>query len=103
MRRVRWVILIGELILLTLALTLPRADAPQTAFNEADTPVNQATTSVVLSCRTALTQARAAASAVSAMSSQSSRSSYSKVSRETNREPDLSRRSLPAFLSTFLI
>lgn len=103
MRRVRWAILIGELILLATALAVPRADLPQTAFNEADTPVNQATVSVVLSCRSVLTQGRTAACAASAVNPQSSRPFYSGVAREMRREPDLSRRSLPAFLSTFLI
>lgn len=101
MRQVRWAILIGELILLALALATPRVDLPQTAFNEADTPVNQATVSVVLGCRAALSQASAAATAISHVNPQASHPSV--VAREISGEPDLSRRSLPAFLSTFLI
>jgi hypothetical protein len=62
MRLLRWAILIAELVLLALALAVPRMDLPQTAFNEADTPVNQATSVVVLGCRSALTGLRAAAS-----------------------------------------
>jgi hypothetical protein len=65
MRHFRWAILIGELVLLALALAAPRMDLPQTAFNEADTPVNQATSVVVLGCRSALTGLRAAATAPS--------------------------------------
>ena len=103
MRHVRWAILIGELVLLALALAVPRADLPQTAFDEADAPVNQATVSVVLSCRTALTGVRAAATAISAINPQPSRPSVSMAAYEMSPEPDLSRRSLPAFLSTFLI
>lgn len=101
MRRVRWAILIAELILLALALAVPRPDLPQTAFDEADTPVNQATVSVVLSCRAALSEVRATATAISAVNPQPSR--QFPVVRQTNCEPDLSQRSLPAFLSTFLI
>jgi hypothetical protein len=67
MRHFRWAILIGELALLALALAVPPMDLPQTAFNEADTPVNQATALVVLGCRSALTGLRAIASAPSAV------------------------------------
>src|SRR5690348_10122005 len=62
MRHFRWAILVGQLILVALALAVPRIDVPQTAFNEADTPVNQATVIAVLSCRTALAGLRASAS-----------------------------------------
>lgn len=103
MRQVRWAILIGELILLATALAVPRMDLPQTAFDEADTPVNQATVSVVLSCRSVLTQARTVACAISVANPQSSRPFYSSIASEMRREPDLSCRSLPTFLSTFLI
>lgn len=61
MRRFRWAILIGELVLLAVVLAVPRIDLPQTAFNEADTPINQATVVVVLGCRSALTGLRSAA------------------------------------------
>jgi hypothetical protein len=61
MRYFRWAILIGELVLLALALAVPPVDLPQTAFNETDIPVNQATSVVVLGCRSALTGLRAAA------------------------------------------
>ena len=61
MRRFRWAFLIGELILLALALAVPRTDLPQTAFDETNTPVNQATVVVVLGCRSALSGVRAAA------------------------------------------
>jgi hypothetical protein len=67
MRRFRWAILIGELVLLALALAVPRMDLPQTAFNEADAPVNQATSVVVLGCRSALTRLLSAASTPSAV------------------------------------
>lgn len=61
MRRFRWAILIGQLVLLALALAVPPMDLPQTAFNEADTPINQATVTVVLGCRSALSQLRSTA------------------------------------------
>ncbi len=67
MRRFRWAILIGELILLAAALAVPRVDLPQTAFNEADTPINQATVLVVLGCRSALTGLRSAATTTAAV------------------------------------
>jgi len=68
MRRFRWTLLIGQLVMLALALAVPRMDVPQTAFNEADTPINQATVTVVLGCRSALSQLRSAAgSAVTAV------------------------------------
>ncbi|HLK31564.1 MAG TPA: hypothetical protein VKT29_00660 [Terriglobales bacterium] len=63
MRRLRWIILIIELVMLGLVLVIPPVDLPQTAFNEADTPINEATVPAVLSCRAALTELRAAASA----------------------------------------
>ena len=63
MRRFRGAILITQLMLLALALAKPRMDLPQTAFNEADTPVNQATVSVVLRGRSALVGLRAATTA----------------------------------------
>jgi len=68
MRRFRWTLLIGQLVMLALALAVPRVDVPQTAFNEADTPINQATVTVVLGCRSTLSQLRSAAgSAVTAV------------------------------------
>lgn len=67
MRRFRWGILIGQLVLLTLALAVPRVDIPQTAFNEADAPVNQATVIVVLGCRSALGELQAAAGATASL------------------------------------
>jgi hypothetical protein len=67
MRRFRWAILMGELMLLALALAVPRIDLPQTAFNEADTPVNQATVSVVLGCRSAIVGLRSAATIFTAV------------------------------------
>ncbi|HSB74124.1 MAG TPA: hypothetical protein VLC12_00660 [Terriglobales bacterium] len=54
MRHFRWAILIAELVLLALALAVPPVDLPQTAFDEANTPINQATVMVVLGCRSAL-------------------------------------------------
>lgn len=59
----RWILLIAELVMLVLVSVVPPVDLPQTAFNEADTPINQATVPVVLSCRTAISGLRAAASA----------------------------------------
>jgi hypothetical protein len=56
MRGFRWIILISELVMLALALAVPPVDLPQTAFNEADTPINQATVPVILSCRRALNE-----------------------------------------------
>ena len=67
MRRVRWLILIGQLILLALALAVPRVDVPQTAFDEADAPINQATVVVVLGCRSALGELQAAATSTSGL------------------------------------
>jgi hypothetical protein len=66
MRRFRWAILIGELVLLAAALAVPRMDLPETTFNEADTPINQATVVVVLGCRSALTGLRSAATTTAA-------------------------------------
>lgn len=67
MRRFRWTILIGELMLLAAALAVPRMDLPETAFNETDTPINQATVLVVLGCRSALTSLLSAATATAAV------------------------------------
>src|SRR5579864_5387508 len=67
MRRFRWAILIGELILLALALAVPRVDMPQTSFDEADAPINQATVIVVLGCRSALGELQAAARATTSL------------------------------------
>ena len=48
MRLARCVILVAELVLLALVLAVPSVDLPQTAFNEVDTPINQATVPVVV-------------------------------------------------------
>jgi hypothetical protein len=64
-RRLRWVILIGELVLLAVVLVVPPLDLPQTAFNEADTPINQATVPVVLSFRSVFTSLCSAATSTS--------------------------------------
>ncbi len=100
MRHFRWAILIGELVLLALALAVPRMDLPQTAFNEADTPVNQATSVVVLGCRSALTGVRVAASAPAIVS----RIRHSHPAFATDLEPQqpLPSRSLLALLCALL-
>ena len=64
-RRLRWLVLVFELLLVALALAMPPVDVPQTAFNEGDTPVNEATVPVVLGCRAELPSLQtSAASAV---------------------------------------
>jgi hypothetical protein len=60
MRPLRWILLIAELIMLVLVSVVPPMDLPQTAFNEADTPINQATVPVILGCRRAISGLRAA-------------------------------------------
>ena len=67
MQRFRWPILVGELILLAVALAVPRMDLPQTAFDEANTPINQATVIAVLGCRSDLTGLRSAATTAPAV------------------------------------
>ena len=61
MRRFRWILLIAELVMLAVVAVVPPVDLPQTAFDEADTPINQATVPVVLSCRLAITGLHSAA------------------------------------------
>lgn len=100
MRRFRWAILIGELVLLALALAVPRIDLPQTAFNEADTPVNQATSIVVLGCRSALTGLRAAASTPSVVPR--IRQAHSAIAADLQPQRPLPSRSLLALLCAFL-
>ncbi|HKW26128.1 MAG TPA: hypothetical protein VJN48_10120 [Terriglobales bacterium] len=100
MRRFRWAILIGELVLLALALAAPRMDLPQTAFNEADTPVNQATSVVVLGCRSALTGLRAAASTPSA--GHRIRHTHPAVAADLQPQQSLRSRSLLALLCALL-
>ena len=100
MRRFRWAILIGELVLLALALAAPPVDVPQTAFNEADTPINQATVMVVLGCRSALSQLRSTASA--AVVTLSRRETQSAVALDLHQPQQLRSRSLLTLLCTFL-
>lgn len=100
MRRFRWAILIGELVLLALALAVPRMDLPQTAFNEADTPVNQATSVVVLGCRSALTGLRAAASAFGAVPR--IRQAHPPIAADFEPQQPLRSRSLLALLCALL-
>lgn len=100
MRRFGWAILIGELILLAAALAVPRMDLPETAFNEADTPINQATVLVVLGCRSALSGQRSAATA-SAVVIHSSRSYAAPVDASSQRQAARSG-SLLALLCTLL-
>jgi hypothetical protein len=42
-KRVRWTIVILGLLCVSLGSIIPRADDPETAFNETDTPVNLTT------------------------------------------------------------
>jgi len=100
MRRFRWAILVGELVLLALALAVPRMDLPQTAFNEADTPVNQATSVVVLGCRSALSGLRAAAGARSDASR--IRQAHPAIAADLQPQQPLRSRSLLALLCAFL-
>jgi hypothetical protein len=100
MRRFRWAILLGELVLLALALAVPRMDLPQTAFNEADTPVNQATSVVVLGCRSALSGLRAAASASSAVPR--TRQAHPAITADFEPQHALRSRSLLALLCALL-
>ena len=100
MRRFRWAILTGELILLALALAVPRMDLPQTAFNEADTPVNQATSVVVLGCRSALTGLRVAASTTSG--APRIRQAHPAIAADLQSQPPLRSRSLLALLCALL-
>ena len=100
MRHFRWGILIGELVLLALALAVPRLDLPQTAFNEADTPVNQATAVVVLGCRSALTGLRAAASARSVVPR--IRPAHPALAADLQPQPTLRPRSVLALLCALL-
>ncbi|HKW68909.1 MAG TPA: hypothetical protein VJP04_16560 [Terriglobales bacterium] len=100
MRLFRWAILLGELVLLALALAVPRIDLPQTAFNEADTPVNQATSVVVLGCRSALTGLRAAANAPSA--APRIRRAHPAIAADLEPQQPLRSRSLLALLCALL-
>lgn len=100
MRRFRWAILIGELVLLGLALAVPRVDLPQTAFNESDTPVNQATSVVVVGCRSALTGLRAAATALSAVPR--IRQAHPSIAADLEPQQPLRSRSLLALLCALL-
>ena len=100
MRRFRWAILIGELVLLALALAAPPVDLPQTAFNEADTPINQATVMVVLGCRSTLSQLRSTASA--AVVTLGRRETHAAVVLGLQQPEQLRSRSLLTLLCTFL-
>ncbi len=100
MRRFRWAILMGELVLLALALAVPRMDLPQTAFDETDTPVNQATSVVVLGCRSALTGVRAAASIPSAVPR--IRQAHPAIAADLGPQQPLPSRSLLALLCALL-
>lgn len=100
MRYLRWVVLIGQLVLLALALALPRFDLPQTAFNEADAPINQATVVGVLGCRSALGELQAAATSTAALIRPCA--SKSTVARDLQREHYLHSRSLLSLLCTLL-
>jgi hypothetical protein len=101
MRRFRWVILIGELILLALALAVPRMDLPQTAFDETETPVNQATVVVILGCRSALTGLHAAVATTSISAAVRPQSSPAHASAYDRQQAPRSR-SLLALLCTLL-
>lgn len=100
MRRFRWAILIGELVLLALALAAPPMDLPETAFNEADTPINQATVMVVLGCRSALSQLRSTVS--TAVVTLSDRQTHSAVVLDLHQPQQPGSRSLLTLLCTFL-
>ena len=100
MRRFRWSLLIGELVLLALALAVPRMDLPQTAFDEADSPVNQATAVVVLGCRSVFTGLRAAATASNALPHV--RQAHPAVAADLDPHQPLRSRSLLALLCALL-
>lgn len=100
MRRFRWAILIGQLVLLALALAVPPMDLPQTAFNEADTPVNQATVTVVLGCRSALSQLRSTAG--TAVTAVSRPHLHAAVALDLHQPAQPRSRSLLTLLCTFL-
>jgi hypothetical protein len=100
MRLLRWAILLGELVLLALALAVPRMDLPQTAFNEADTPVNQATSIAVLGCRSALTGLRTAASVPNAVPR--TRQAHPAITADFGPQHPLRSRSLLALLCALL-
>lgn len=86
--------------MLALALAVPRMDLPQTAFNEADTPINQATVMVVLGCRSALSQLHSAASAAVVTSSRPQ--THSAVAPDLYQPAQPRSRSLLTLLCTFL-
>lgn len=100
MRHFRWAILIGELVLLAAVLAVPRTDLPQTAFNEVDTPINQATVVVVLGCRSALTGLRSVAIATIAVVHSSSK--YAAAADASNQRQPARSGSLLALLCTLL-
>jgi len=100
MRLLRWAIPLGELVLLALALAVPRIDLPQTAFNEADTPVNQATSVVVLGCRSALTGLRTAVSVSNAVPR--TRQAHPAITADFEPQHPLRSRSLLALLCALL-
>ncbi|HEX6905255.1 MAG TPA: hypothetical protein VF154_01495 [Terriglobales bacterium] len=103
MRRFRWAILIGQLVLLALALAVPPMDLPQTAFNEADTPINQATVTVVLGCRSALSQLRSTAgTAVTAVTAVRRPHLHAAVALDLHQPAQPISRSLLTLLCTFL-
>jgi hypothetical protein len=100
MQRFRWPILVGELILLAVALAVPRMDLPQTAFDEANTPINQATVIAVLGCRSDLTSLRSAATAAQAVVRP--RQIHPAPADASNHRHDLRSEPLLALLCTFL-
>lgn len=100
MRHFRWAILVGELILLALALAVPRMDLPQTAFDETNTPVNQATVVIVLGCRSALSGLHAAASTSGSVPTR--RQASPAAATAYNRQQAPRSRSLLALLCTLL-
>jgi hypothetical protein len=99
MRRFRWILLIAELVMLAVVAVVPPVDLPQTAFDEADTPINQATVPVVLSCRLALTGLHSAAvSASPRIHPQPTRS----ATVDFHPQPSARSRSLLTLLCSFL-
>jgi hypothetical protein len=99
MRRFRWILLIAELVMLAVVAVVPPVDLPQTAFDEADTPINQATVPVVLSCRLTLTGLHSAAvSASPRIHPQPTRS----ATVDFHPQPSARSRSLLTLLCSFL-
>ena len=100
MRRFRWLLLIAELVMLVLVSVVPPVDLPQTAFNESDTPINQATVPVVLSCRVTISGlSSATATASPAIRQRLTQTAVMLESRPPQARPS---RSLLALLCSFL-